>query len=377
MKKNNLQKNKGFVILFAVTLAAILLSIALGVGNIALKEIKFGTSAKDTNDAFFAADAGVECARINDKFGGVAFKDPPASSVIQCNNTSINVNVTNGILPVWDFVISGLGNNGKGCAKVSVDKRISPNTTVISKGYNNGSGVGTCNPSSNSTERELSSTYGGGVITAVTLAPIFVRSSGVSGTSFSFDIGTAGTNRLIVIMASNESNGTNLTNATVDGKNCNFVVTANNINGTGNHSEMWYCDEDNLGSSSGVVTVAISGGSLTWGVHAHLYTGAGQAGPTDFGIDNTSTLTSTTTVNGIDVLANGLVVMSAANGSSGTYDTWTSPLTERTDGPNPSSAVLATASDIEITSQTNKTYIATASLSANRSTGIVASWPAP
>ena len=35
--------------------------------NISLKEIKFGTSARDTNDAFFAADTGAECALFNDK----------------------------------------------------------------------------------------------------------------------------------------------------------------------------------------------------------------------------------------------------------------------------------------------------------------------
>ena len=46
-----IKKNRGFVILFAVTLSSILLAIALGVANIALKEIRFGTSAKDTNEA--------------------------------------------------------------------------------------------------------------------------------------------------------------------------------------------------------------------------------------------------------------------------------------------------------------------------------------
>ncbi|KKR62535.1 MAG: hypothetical protein UU01_C0006G0036 [Parcubacteria group bacterium GW2011_GWA2_40_37] len=34
----------GFVILFAVTLSALLLSIAIGVTNIAFKELRFGTN---------------------------------------------------------------------------------------------------------------------------------------------------------------------------------------------------------------------------------------------------------------------------------------------------------------------------------------------
>lgn len=177
MKYKDLQKNKacpptrrGFVILFAVTLAAILLAIALGVSNIALKEIKFGTSAKDTNNAFFAADAGVECARINDKSSSNSFVQTGGISTISCMGSNITIN---GSYPVWDFVISGLGSSNQGCAKVTVNKTSIPNTTIISKGYNNGSGAGTCNPTSNSVERELTTTYGGGVITAVTPAPVF------------------------------------------------------------------------------------------------------------------------------------------------------------------------------------------------------------
>ena len=78
---------------------------------------------------------------------------------------------------------------------------------------------------------------------------------------------------------------------------------------------------------------------------------------------------------GIDAGADSLVVMSAGNGQSGTWNSWTSPLSERTDGPNPSSAVFGTASGIESTAQTSKTYIATASVAdILRGTGIVGVW---
>src|SRR3989344_2360391 len=83
----------GFVILFAVTLSSILLAIALGVANIALKEIKFSTSARDTNDAFFVADTGAECALFYDKLSGSSFPidgvGAPAS--ITCASTDIPV----------------------------------------------------------------------------------------------------------------------------------------------------------------------------------------------------------------------------------------------------------------------------------------------
>ncbi len=130
----------GFVLLFAVTLAALLLSIALGVANIALKEVKFGTSAKDAGNAFFAADTGAEQALFNDK--STSYSPAPGA---------------------WSFVISGLGSDAKSCARVSITKDIPnpPNiqTTIISDGYNNGGGTGVCNPTANTVERELKTIY--------------------------------------------------------------------------------------------------------------------------------------------------------------------------------------------------------------------------
>jgi hypothetical protein len=209
-------------------------------------------------------------------------------------------------------------------------------------------------------------------------AVVFVRVGGDTDNSFSFDIGSPGTNRLVVVIADVEGAGTNLGGVTVDGKSCVLVARAENTVTGQNHQEMWYCDEDNLGASSGSVTVLLGAGSgATWGVHAHLYTGVSQSGPTDSGIDDTSTGT-TVTVTGIDVPANGLVVMGAAEGTDAlTVNSWTSPLIERQDGGtyDPDSADLASASGIETSAQTGKTYVATFSDDFNRGTGIVGVWP--
>jgi hypothetical protein len=145
----------GFVILFAVTLTSILLAIALGATNIALKEIKFGTSVKDSNDAFLAADTGAECAMINDKFSSNSFV-PSGTGSIQCLGGTIPLS---GSYPIWSFILSGLGPQGQSCANITVDKTISP-TKVISRGYNNGgSAPGSCIQGSNSVERELELNY--------------------------------------------------------------------------------------------------------------------------------------------------------------------------------------------------------------------------
>ncbi|HEV7424440.1 MAG TPA: hypothetical protein VGO21_04595, partial [Candidatus Paceibacterota bacterium] len=74
----------GFVILFAVTLASIILAVTLGAINVALKEIKFSTNAKDTNNAFFAADVGVECAEYYDKSTINAFPVAGPATSISC-----------------------------------------------------------------------------------------------------------------------------------------------------------------------------------------------------------------------------------------------------------------------------------------------------
>ena len=143
----------GFVILFAVTLSAILLSIALGVANIALKEIKFGTSGKDTNNAFFAADVGAECALYYDRSSGSAFIPSPPS--ITCNDNSITI--TENPASVWTFTVSGLGSGGQGCAKVTVDKTTGSLTQVVSNGYNNGGA--SCVKTSNTVERQVELNY--------------------------------------------------------------------------------------------------------------------------------------------------------------------------------------------------------------------------
>lgn len=371
-------KKSGFVVLIAIVLSTIILTIALGVSKIALKEINFSSSGLATGEAQFAADTGVECALVNDKYGSSAFI-PSGPGSITCLNSSVSLS---GTYPSFDFILSGLGATGGGCAKVNVykDDVTSPPdviTTITSQGYNL-SGGALCNSTSpNRVEREFVAIVSDS--TGASSGTTFVRAGGGTGSSFSFDIGPSGADRLIVVMADNESTGTNLTGVTVDGKACNLVARADNNLSGANHSEMWYCDEDDLGASADTVTVAIAGGGASWAVHAHLYIDASQSGPSDFGIDNTSVGQTTINVANIDVPDDGLVVMLAANGQSGSYvdDGWTSPLLERTDSPNPSSAVLATASGKESVAQTDKTYTATGSIANNRGTGIVAVWDPP
>jgi murein DD-endopeptidase MepM/ murein hydrolase activator NlpD len=207
----------------------------------------------------------------------------------------------------------------------------------------------------------------------------YVRANATAASlSTTLDTGTAGTNRLVAVFAFSEAEGaTALSGVTVNTVACNLVAAALNNDATKNRTEFWYCDESDLGSLNGSQTITISGTGITaanWAVHAQLFTGISQSGPSDSGTDTTSlTPTTTTTVTGIDVPAGGIVVMGVSNGTQGLTATWPSPLTQKSDA-DPSSADAVTASGIETSLQTGKTYQVTWSSAPNRSSGVAASW---
>ena len=163
MIKIIIKKNKkGFVILFAVTLAAILLSIAVSVSEVAIKENSFGTSAKDTNEAFFAADTGAECAVYYDN--GDSTKNAFTGSLSPMNCAGATITPTEQTPNVWTFNLFGLGGSSKGCAIVTIDKTGPSDTCpdpfsscISSKGFN--SYQGACVPALNTVERELDLNY--------------------------------------------------------------------------------------------------------------------------------------------------------------------------------------------------------------------------
>ena len=53
---------KGFTVLFAALIGALLLAVGLAIFDIIFKEVSFATVVRDSNYAIYAADAGAECA---------------------------------------------------------------------------------------------------------------------------------------------------------------------------------------------------------------------------------------------------------------------------------------------------------------------------
>ena len=157
---------KGFVLLFAVVVSSILLSVALGVSNIALKEMIFSTSAKDGNEAFYAADTAAECTLFYDSSSLVdnVFIGINPIPPTYCNDrqfTFIEKSISDaGFDSTFTFTIYGLGSSGKSCATVTVNKmNDNSKTKVTSIGYNNSETLTSCIPIAASVQRVIEINY--------------------------------------------------------------------------------------------------------------------------------------------------------------------------------------------------------------------------
>lgn len=109
--------NQGFVILFTILISSLVLLMALGIANVATKEVTLSIQSRDAARAFFAADAGMECALYADKHDD-AFHQGIAS--ILCNGISIPVTLLNNTATQFSFY-SKVGVNDDNCVYVNID----------------------------------------------------------------------------------------------------------------------------------------------------------------------------------------------------------------------------------------------------------------
>jgi hypothetical protein len=161
MKKSSSQS--GFTLLVALLVASVLLGLALSIGDILIKEDSLALAGRASHQAFYAADAGVECALYWDiKYS--AFATSSATS-INCNQDSNNQNNT--------FSVGGGGAAGptssfamtfnplSACALVTVTKNANGSTNVTANGFSvHDTGSPNCSSSSlNQVERVIQVSY--------------------------------------------------------------------------------------------------------------------------------------------------------------------------------------------------------------------------
>ncbi len=140
-------RQRGFTLLLASLIASLLLAIGLSMFTIAQKEIILSSLGRDSQYAFYAADAGAECALYWDLKGGFATDSPVTGA--KCNTLPIGepAGCTTDTCELGgnDYVLGeatsnfNFEQNGK-CINVTVTKFESGDTTteINSRGYSVG-----------------------------------------------------------------------------------------------------------------------------------------------------------------------------------------------------------------------------------------------
>ncbi|PID83665.1 hypothetical protein CSB11_00090 [Candidatus Campbellbacteria bacterium] len=95
-KKKKKENQKGFVILIAIVVSALLVSLGVFITNIAFKELQLSTSIKESQRAFYIADSVIECA-LNFENNDLGFAE---------NETDYDQKDTDPAI-VWNFNCNG------------------------------------------------------------------------------------------------------------------------------------------------------------------------------------------------------------------------------------------------------------------------------
>lgn len=155
--KSKKSRNEAGVTLFvAVVVMSILVFVSFAAISITLKSTIFASSGRDSQYAFYAADAGLECAIYWDaKFDPSKFDVITSGSPITCagfgmsNNQAISGTTTptriggGGVsnrTSTFGFVMNQGLNSVPHCSIVTVTKNADGTTIIKSRGYN------TCDP---------------------------------------------------------------------------------------------------------------------------------------------------------------------------------------------------------------------------------------
>lgn len=185
MIKNRAQP--GFVLLFAVLLVSVVLSISLVLFNITLRQLVLSTTSRDSQLAYYASYAGLDCALYWEKnfdllddlpntpkdneeqcFGayitGTGFVQPDssASCPVECGvSVDLDTTYSNVSTPFSSTLTVTFANQT--CAKVEIFKQTPDiptdilDTKIVSRGYNRPEGCTI--PNNRTIERANSVTY--------------------------------------------------------------------------------------------------------------------------------------------------------------------------------------------------------------------------
>ena len=154
LKIKKLKNEDGITLFIAIVIMGILLFISFAVLNITLKANLFATSGRDSQYAFYAADAGLECAIYWDSRSDPSEFDISTAGTITCAGQTITTNSQNPIPGTTTPSLIGGGgaanrtskfglrfnlvgsNPVNSCVIVTVTKKVDGTTDIESRGYN-------------------------------------------------------------------------------------------------------------------------------------------------------------------------------------------------------------------------------------------------
>ncbi|MDP3962576.1 MAG: hypothetical protein Q8Q03_01800 [bacterium] len=139
--------DRGYTLLFAVLVSALVLAIGISILAIAKKEFLLATSARDSSSAFYAADSGIECAAYGEWVTKAFDLDDDRTSFLGCNfnpvPSPVLENIPNGKKFTFDINVTSANASGGPCASIVITKIKDQITGIIktsidSRGYNTG-----------------------------------------------------------------------------------------------------------------------------------------------------------------------------------------------------------------------------------------------
>lgn len=129
--------HKGFALLISVVLAAVALSIGIALLDIALKQVVLASAAKQSQKAFYAADAVMECALYYDQQLNAFDRTTPVGG-ITCNGLAVtnysSPNPSSGNPRITTFIVPCAGSGEQGSVKVY--KAADATTEIYALGWN-------------------------------------------------------------------------------------------------------------------------------------------------------------------------------------------------------------------------------------------------
>lgn len=124
-------RNRGFTLLLAALVASIVLSLGASIYEIAVKEVTLSSLGRDSQYAFYAADAGAECALYWDLRFGYFGTSSPSTVIAPDPRCATQTLVAAGRSAVFPYTMTfEYAPNGY-CVNIAVQKTLDPVTAVV------------------------------------------------------------------------------------------------------------------------------------------------------------------------------------------------------------------------------------------------------